>query len=65
MNGLEILNSNTINWGDNTGGKNKGLIKTLMFQTFRGGQGVEWESNVDSYIIYDNIKVTKDPTAAF
>lgn len=65
INGLEILNSNTINWGDNTGGKGKGLIKTLMFQTFRGGQGPDWESKVDSYIIYDNIKVTKDPTDVF
>ncbi len=65
INGLEILNSSTINWGDNTGGKNKGWIKTLMFQTFRGGQGTDWESKVDSYIIYDNIKVTKDPTATF
>nr|WP_294897941.1 hypothetical protein [uncultured Pedobacter sp.] len=65
INGLEILNSNTINWGDNTGGKNKGWVKTLMFQTFRGGQGPDWESKVESYILYDNIKVIKDPTSAF
>lgn len=65
INGLEILSSDTIKWGDNTGGKNKGWINTLMFQTFRGGQGVDWESKVDSYILYDNIKVTKDPSTPF
>jgi len=65
INGLEILNSKTINWGDNTGGKNKGWIKTLMFQTFRGGQGAEWESAVEDYIFYDNIQVTKDPLTPF
>ncbi len=65
INGLEILSSDTVNWGDNTGGKNKGWIKTLMFQTFRGGQGAEWESTKEDYIFYDNIKVTKDPTTVF
>lgn len=65
VNGLEILNNSTINWGDNTNGKNNGWIKQLMFETFRGGQGPQWESGVDSYIFYDNIKVTKDPTSEF
>lgn len=65
INGLQILSSDTVNWGDNTGGKNKGWIKTLMFQTFRGGQGPEYASSVEDYIFYDNIKVTKDPTDTF
>ncbi|WP_200587572.1 polysaccharide lyase [Pedobacter segetis] len=65
VNGEQILSSNTINWGDNSNGKTKGLIKTLMFQTFRGGQGPDWESKGVSYILYDNIKVTKDPTEVF
>lgn len=65
INNQEILSSNTINWGDNTNGKTNGWIKQLMFETFRGGQGPQWESAVDSYIFYDNIKVTKDPTTEF
>ena len=65
INDLEILNYNAINWGDNTNGKNNGWIKKLMFETFRGGQGPEWESATDGYIFYDNIKVTKDPAEPF
>lgn len=36
-----------------------------MFQTFRGDQGAGWESVVQDYIIYDYIKVEKDPTIPF
>ncbi|HET8829737.1 MAG TPA: hypothetical protein VFM79_10365 [Pelobium sp.] len=65
INGLEILNNDKINWGDNAGGKTKGWVKTVMFQTFRGGQGPQWESSVENSIFYDNIKITKDPTGEF
>jgi hypothetical protein len=65
INNLEILNSNAINWGDNTNGKSNGWVKQLMFESFRGGQGPEWVSATDGYIFYDNIKVTKDPVEAF
>ncbi|OAQ41699.1 hypothetical protein A5893_00890 [Pedobacter psychrophilus] len=58
INGTTVLYNNQIYWGNNSPDQSNGIIKAVMFDTFRGGNDSTWESNSnDSYIYYDDIIV--------
>ncbi len=55
INGTTILDTG-IRWTTNDSER---LVQSICFQTFRGGDTVEWESLTMGYIYYDNLKVQK------
>ncbi|KAF5282781.1 hypothetical protein FQR65_LT02778 [Abscondita terminalis] len=50
----ETLIDQSIRWTTNN---SKRLINNLSFHTFRGGKGIQWISDTDGYIYYDNLFV--------
>lgn len=55
IDGKEVINNTDIRyrlWG-------KGDIDSFYFSTFHGGASEDWSPQVDSFALFDNIKVTK------
>ncbi|MBK0383938.1 hypothetical protein I5M32_13295 [Pedobacter sp. SD-b] len=62
VDGHTFLSRNNMNFAWKSGKK---WIRELLFQTFRGGKEDSWKTGTDTYIYYDDIKFTKDPTGTF